>query len=95
MKRGETKQGGAAAQGMLDAIDASPPGAVYVMSVENGGDYTGIGALMATGMNVRELAGAVIDATFATPRRSRSCNSRCSVAAWFRRLWWVITASRA
>ncbi len=63
MKRDENKNGGAAVQGMLDAIDAAPPGAVYVMSVENGGDYAGIGGLMATGMKMRGLAGAVIDAS--------------------------------
>ncbi len=63
MKKEETKQGGPAVQGMLDAIDAAPPGAVYVMSVENGADYAGIGGLMATGMKARGLAGAVIDAS--------------------------------
>ncbi len=63
MKRDENKNGGPAVQGMLDAIDAAPAGAVYVMSVENGGDYAGIGGLMATGMKARGLAGAVIDAS--------------------------------
>jgi 4-hydroxy-4-methyl-2-oxoglutarate aldolase len=63
MKKEENKQGGAAAQGMLDAIDAAPAGAVYVMSVENGVDYAGMGGLMATGMKARGLAGAVIDAS--------------------------------
>ena len=63
MKREETKTGGPAVQGMLDAIDAAPAGAVYVMSVENGADYAGIGGLMATGMKFRGLAGAVIDAS--------------------------------
>jgi 4-hydroxy-4-methyl-2-oxoglutarate aldolase len=63
MKKDENKQGGGAVQGMLDAIDAAPAGAVYVMSVENGTDYAGIGGLMATGMKARGLAGAVIDAS--------------------------------
>jgi 4-hydroxy-4-methyl-2-oxoglutarate aldolase len=63
MKREETKNGGPAVQGMLDAIDAAPPGAVYVMSVEDGGDFAGIGGLMATGMKAHALAGAVIDAS--------------------------------
>src|SRR5215469_4624489 len=49
MKRQETNQGGPDAQGMLDAIDAAPAGAVYVMQVENGADYAGMGGLMATG----------------------------------------------
>jgi len=31
---------------MLDAIDAAPAGSVYVMVLENGLDYGGIGALM-------------------------------------------------
>jgi regulator of RNase E activity RraA len=63
MKKAESKEGGPAVQGMLDAIDAAPAGAVYVMSVENGADYAGIGGLMATGMKARGLAGAVIDAS--------------------------------
>jgi len=63
MKRDENKEGGTAVQGMLDAIDAAPAGSVYVMSVENGADYAGIGGLMATGMKARGLAGAVIDAS--------------------------------
>jgi regulator of RNase E activity RraA len=64
MKKEEVRQGGGAAvQGMLDAIDAAPAGAVYVMAVENGADYAGIGGLMATGMKARGLAGAVIDAS--------------------------------
>jgi 4-hydroxy-4-methyl-2-oxoglutarate aldolase len=63
MEKGENKDGGTAVQGMLDAIDAAPAGAVYVMSVENGADYAGIGGLMATGMKARALAGAVIDAS--------------------------------
>jgi regulator of RNase E activity RraA len=57
------KEGGAAVQGMLNAIDAAPVGAVYVMVVENGADYAGIGGLMATGMKFRGLASAVIDAS--------------------------------
>ena len=63
MKKEENKEGGAAVQGMLDAIDAAKAGSVYVMVVEDGADYAGIGGLMATGMKVRGLAGAVIDAS--------------------------------
>ena len=64
MKKEEIKEGGGAAvQGMLDAIDAAPAGAVYIMAVESGADYAGIGGLMATGMKARGLAGAVIDAS--------------------------------
>ena len=61
LKKEEHKEGAAASQGMLDAIDAAPPGSVYVMVVENGGDYAGIGGLMATAMKYRGFAGAVID----------------------------------
>jgi 4-hydroxy-4-methyl-2-oxoglutarate aldolase len=61
MKKDEHKEGSAASQGMLDAIDNAPAGSVYVMVLENGGDYAGIGGLMATAMKYRGLAGAVID----------------------------------
>ncbi|MDE3168295.1 MAG: RraA family protein [Acidobacteriota bacterium] len=63
LKKEEHKEGAAASQGMLDAIDAAPPGSVYVMVLEDGVDYAGIGALMATAMKVRGLAGAVVDAS--------------------------------
>jgi len=46
---------------MLDAIDAAPAGSVYVMVLENGLDYAGMGALMATAMKARGLTAAVID----------------------------------
>ena len=61
MKREEHKEGSAASQGMLDAIDTAAPGSVYVMSLEQGDDFAGMGALMATAMKVRGFAGAVID----------------------------------
>jgi regulator of RNase E activity RraA len=35
---------------MLDAIDEAPPGSVYVMALEDGLDYAGIGGLMSTAM---------------------------------------------
>jgi 4-hydroxy-4-methyl-2-oxoglutarate aldolase len=63
LKKEEHKEGSAASQGMLDAIDASPAGSVYVMVLENGEDYAGIGGLMATAMKYRGFAGAVIDAS--------------------------------
>src|SRR5437868_13178272 len=59
LKKEEHKEGPPASQGMLDAIDSSGNGAVYVMVVENGGDYAGIGGLMATGMKARGWAGAI------------------------------------
>ncbi len=63
MKKGEHKEGPPASQGMLDAIDNAPAGSVYVMVLEDGGDYGAIGGLMATAMKVRGLTGAVIDAS--------------------------------
>jgi len=62
LKKEEHKEGSAASQGMLDAIDAAPPGSVYVMVLEDGADTAGIGGLMATAMKVRGLAGAIVDA---------------------------------
>jgi regulator of RNase E activity RraA len=61
LKQEEHREGSAASQGMLDAIDSAPPGSVYVMVLENGADYAGIGGLMATAMKYRGFAGAVID----------------------------------
>jgi 4-hydroxy-4-methyl-2-oxoglutarate aldolase len=61
MKKQEHKEGSAASSGMLDAIDSAPPGSVYVMVLQDGLDYAGIGGLMATAMKYRSLAGAVID----------------------------------
>jgi 4-hydroxy-4-methyl-2-oxoglutarate aldolase len=63
LKKEEHKEGSAASQGMLDAIDDSPAGSVYVMVVEDGVDFAGIGGLMATAMKYRGFAGAVIDAS--------------------------------
>jgi regulator of RNase E activity RraA len=61
MKRDENHDGAKAIQGMLDAIDEAAAGSVYVMELENGANYAGIGGLMSTAMKVRGLAGAVID----------------------------------
>src|SRR6202795_4051342 len=61
LKKEEHKEGSKASQGMLDAIDAAAPGSVYVMVLEDGLDYAGMGALMATAMKVRGLTAAVID----------------------------------
>jgi 4-hydroxy-4-methyl-2-oxoglutarate aldolase len=63
MKKEEHKEGSTASSGMLDAIDSAAPGSVYVMVLEDGVDYAGIGGLMATAMKYRGLAGAVIDAS--------------------------------
>jgi regulator of RNase E activity RraA len=61
LKKEEHKEGAKASQGMLDAIDASPAGSVYVMVLEDGENYAGIGGLMATAMKARGFAGAIID----------------------------------
>jgi 4-hydroxy-4-methyl-2-oxoglutarate aldolase len=61
LKKEEHKGGASASQGMLDAIDSAKPGSVYVMVLEDGADYAGIGGLMATAMKYRGFAGAIID----------------------------------
>jgi len=61
LKKEEHSEGSNASQGMLDAIDNAAPGSVYVMVLEDGLNYAGIGGLMATAMKSRRLAGAVID----------------------------------
>jgi 4-hydroxy-4-methyl-2-oxoglutarate aldolase len=63
MKKEEHKEGSAATQGMIDAIDNAPAGSVYVMVLENGPDYGAVGGLMATTMKVRGFAGAIVDAS--------------------------------
>ena len=72
LKREEHTEGSKASQGMLDAIDAAPPGSVYVMVLENGLDFGGIGALMTTAMKARGLAGAIVDGSVRdTPQIAR------------------------
>lgn len=61
LKKEEHKEGSPASQGMLDAIDAGAAGSVYVMVLEDGLDYAGIGGLMATALKARGFAGAVVD----------------------------------
>jgi regulator of RNase E activity RraA len=61
LSREENDQGSKALQGMLDAIDEAPAGSVYVMVVQDGLNYAGIGGLMSTAMKSRGLAGAVVD----------------------------------
>jgi regulator of RNase E activity RraA len=63
LKKEEHKEGVPASQGMLDAIDAAAPGSVYVMVLDDGADFAGIGGLMATAMKYRGFTGAVIDAS--------------------------------
>jgi regulator of RNase E activity RraA len=61
LKKEENTDGAKALQGMLDTIDEAAPGSVYVMVVEDGADYAGVGGLMSTAMKFRGLAGAVVD----------------------------------
>jgi regulator of RNase E activity RraA len=61
LKKEEHHEGAKALQGMLDTIDEAGPGSVYVMVLEDGLDYAGIGGLMSTAMKYRGLAGAVVD----------------------------------
>jgi regulator of RNase E activity RraA len=61
LKKEEHHEGARALEGMLDTIDESAPGSVYVMVLEDGLDYAGIGGLMSTAMKYRGFAGAVVD----------------------------------
>ncbi len=61
LKKQENHDGSKSLQGMLDAIDEAVPGSVYVMVLEDGLDYAGLGGLMSTAMKYRGLAGAVVD----------------------------------
>lgn len=63
LKKEEHKEGAPASKGMLDAIDGAAPGSVYVMVLEDGVDYAGMGGLMATAMKYRGFAGAIVDAS--------------------------------
>jgi 4-hydroxy-4-methyl-2-oxoglutarate aldolase len=63
LKKEEHKEGSAATQGMIDTIDKSPAGSVYVLVLEDGLDYGAVGGLMATTMKVRGFAGAIVDAS--------------------------------
>jgi regulator of RNase E activity RraA len=72
LKKEEHHEGAKVQQGMLDLIDEAPAGSVYVMVLEDGLDYAGIGGLMSTAMKARGLAGAVIDASVRdTPQIAR------------------------
>ncbi len=63
LKKEEHKEGSAATQGMIEAIDTSAAGSVYVLVLEDGLDYGAVGGLMATTMKVRGFAGAIVDAS--------------------------------
>ena len=61
LKHQENTQGGAALQGMLQAIDNGGADSVWVMVVENGADIAGMGGEMGSTMAARGFAGAVVD----------------------------------
>ena len=61
LKKEEGKEGSKALSGMMDVIDEAPPGAVYVMVLEDGLDYAGLGGLMSTAMKYRGFSGAIVD----------------------------------
>lgn len=61
LKKEEHKEGSKALSGMMDVIDEAPQGAVYVMVLEDGLDYAGLGGLMSTAMKYRGLSGAIVD----------------------------------
>lgn len=61
LRKEEHKEGAKALQPMMDVIDEAPAGSVYVMVLEDGLDYAGVGGLMSTAMKYRQLAGAIVD----------------------------------
>ncbi|MFL6463707.1 MAG: RraA family protein [Bryobacteraceae bacterium] len=61
LRKEEHTEGSKALSGMMDVIDEAAPGSVYVMVLEDGLDYAGLGGLMSTAMKYRGLAGAVVD----------------------------------
>src|SRR5260370_39200212 len=67
MKKEEHKEGAAASQGMLDAVDKAPPGSVYVITMEDGLDVAAIGGLIGAAMKARGLAGAVVEGSVRDP----------------------------
>jgi 4-hydroxy-4-methyl-2-oxoglutarate aldolase len=62
LKKEETKDS-AATKPMIDAIDAAPPGSVYVIVVEDGLKYGGLGGLMGTTLKFRGVVGAIVDSS--------------------------------
>jgi regulator of RNase E activity RraA len=63
LKKQEHNEGSAATRGMIETIDTSPAGSVYVLVLEDGLNYGAVGGLMATTMKVRGFAGAIVDAS--------------------------------
>jgi len=61
LKKDEGNRDPDALAGMMAAIDGSAKDSVYVMTVEDGADIAGMGALMGTTMHSRGYVGAVVD----------------------------------
>ncbi len=61
LQKEEHKEGSKALSGMMDVIDEAPEGAVYVMVLEDGLDYAGLGGLMSTALKYRGISGAIVD----------------------------------
>ncbi len=57
----EHTDGSPALSGMIDLLDASPAGSVYVMALPDGKNYGAIGGMMSTTMKARGFAGAIVD----------------------------------
>lgn len=62
LKKEETKDS-AATKPMIDAIDSAPAGSVYVIVVEDGLKYGGLGGLMGTTLKYRGVIGAIVDSS--------------------------------
>ncbi|HZS53314.1 MAG TPA: RraA family protein [Bryobacteraceae bacterium] len=61
LRKEEHSEGSKALQPMMDVIDESPKGSVYVMVLDDGLDFAGVGGLMSTAMKYRGFAGAIVD----------------------------------
>ncbi len=61
LKKEEHKEGSAATQKMIDAIDTAPAGSVYVLVAEDGMDYGALGGLMGTTLKFRGVTAAIVD----------------------------------
>ncbi|MGE5570301.1 MAG: RraA family protein [Rhodospirillales bacterium] len=72
LKREEHKEGSAATQAMMNAIDTAPAGSVFVLVAEDGLRYGAVGGLMGTTLKYRGVVGAVVDASIRdTPQLRR------------------------
>jgi regulator of RNase E activity RraA len=61
LEKEENTEGSKALSGMMDVIDEAPEGSVYVMVLQDGLDYAGLGGLMSTALKYRGMSGAIVD----------------------------------